>query len=103
MNGRFFTRWGKRTRVIALWTAAMTGIVIGLEIYTGTSPDPYPFDLGLWVLWLAIGAWGLGLCVIDAVARFLDWRGERRFIREVGEEHAARRVRRVGSAPRSRP
>ena len=91
MSRRFFSRWGKRERVIAAWTVAVILIVAVLEIViaivVGPQEDDFGIDIKGTLLFLTfVGgfvAWGLGRGVIAAVAGFLDWRNDLQHIREV--------------------
>jgi hypothetical protein len=99
VSGRFFSRWGKRERVVAAWTVVVIVIVTGLEIVIAiTVPGPQKDDFGAdgkgLVLFLTFAgglvAWGLGRGGIAAVAWFLDWRNDLRFIRKSRRNASAR-------------
>jgi hypothetical protein len=98
VNDRFFTRWDKRRWLTVAWTAVVIASVAALEIIIASATGPKNDSLVIafrgafyfYTLIAGLAVWGLGLGVIGSVAGFLDWRSERRVIREVRAEERRR-------------
>jgi hypothetical protein len=85
---RFFSRWPRRTWLEAVWTAAILGVLIFVEVSIAETEDAFSlnelFEFTAFVAGLII--WGIGFRLIRLLAGLVAWR-----------EHEAAQRRRLRS------
>jgi hypothetical protein len=97
VKGRLFAGWETRRWVAVVWTVVVIAIIAVLEVVivitvSEGSGDDYIDARGLLTFFNFVGGfivWGLGRGVIAAVAWFLDWRDDRRSIREARAKYVS--------------